>query len=191
MVHMIYLAAGFSSRFGANKLLYSLEGKPMYRHVLDRLLMIRKEGNIPCDITVVTQYDSILRDLSGLPLRAVVNPDPGRGISSSLQTGIADVIGQGMSAEDYLFFANGDQPFLKKKTVEDFIGAVTQSGRKLACVSYRGEMYSPSMFHASFVPALMDIRGDRGGKGILRKNQDCVLLFEVSDKEELEDIDVL
>ena len=36
-VTILYLAAGNSRRFGENKLLYPLDGKAVYRHLLDRL----------------------------------------------------------------------------------------------------------------------------------------------------------
>ena len=36
-IAMIMLAAGNSRRFGANKLLYEIDGIPMYRHVLEQL----------------------------------------------------------------------------------------------------------------------------------------------------------
>lgn len=41
MIHIIYMAAGNSRRFGSNKLFYELDGKPMYRHLLDRLTEIK------------------------------------------------------------------------------------------------------------------------------------------------------
>lgn len=41
MIHIIYMAAGNSRRFGSNKLFYELDGKPMYRHLLDRLVEIK------------------------------------------------------------------------------------------------------------------------------------------------------
>ena len=41
MIHIIYMAAGNSRRFGSNKLFYELDGKPMYRHLLDRLAEIK------------------------------------------------------------------------------------------------------------------------------------------------------
>ena len=41
MIHIIYMAAGNSRRFGSNKLFYELDGKPMYRHLLDRFVEIK------------------------------------------------------------------------------------------------------------------------------------------------------
>ena len=45
MIHIIYMAAGNSRRFGSNKLFYELDGKPMYRHLLDNLIEIKDRYN--------------------------------------------------------------------------------------------------------------------------------------------------
>ena len=45
MIHIIYMAAGNSRRFGNNKLFYELDGKPMYRHLLEHLIEIKDRYN--------------------------------------------------------------------------------------------------------------------------------------------------
>lgn len=45
MIHIIYMAAGNSRRFGSNKLFYELDGKPMYRHLLECLIKIKDKYN--------------------------------------------------------------------------------------------------------------------------------------------------
>ena len=62
-VTILYLAAGNSRRFGENKLLYPLDGKAVYRHLLDRLAQIagRHEN---WELLVVTQYERILEELA-------------------------------------------------------------------------------------------------------------------------------
>ena len=40
-IAFVMLAAGNSRRFGSNKLFYELDGKPMYRHLLERLIEIK------------------------------------------------------------------------------------------------------------------------------------------------------
>ena len=64
-VTILYLAAGNSRRFGENKLLYPLDGKAVYRHLLDRLAQIagRHEN---WELLVVTQYERILEELAPL-----------------------------------------------------------------------------------------------------------------------------
>ena len=59
---LIMLAAGNSRRFGSNKLLYGIDGMPMYRHILLELKKVKaalEEQGHRCEITVVTQYEEI------------------------------------------------------------------------------------------------------------------------------------
>ena len=39
-IALIMLAAGNSRRFGGNKLLYEIDGNPMYRYILERLIAV-------------------------------------------------------------------------------------------------------------------------------------------------------
>ena len=57
MIYMIYLAAGLSSRYGSNKLLEIIDEKPMYRHLLDILTVIKEEEPHRYELVVVTAYD--------------------------------------------------------------------------------------------------------------------------------------
>ncbi len=184
MMHLILLAAGSSSRFGGNKLLYPIDGKPMYRHVLDRLIRLQSEfGN---SLTVVARQGPLSDALRGQALRLVLNPDPGLGISGSIRRGIAALPEDGAPAA---FFV-ADQPCLREATIRGFIEAYLRSGRALGCVAHGGEPGNPAAFSRSFFPQLLALEGDRGGKGILRAHMDECLLFEVADANELRDIDI-
>ena len=101
MIHIIYMAAGNSRRFGSNKLFYELDGKPMYRHLLERLIEIKDrynklknaESNNPViDITVVTRYREIQDYCACIPdCHAVISPDSEKGISYTIKAGIMAV----------------------------------------------------------------------------------------------------
>ena len=57
--HLISLAAGSGRRFGGNKLLYPLEGRPLFSYGLEtlcRAVELRPE----CELTVVSRYPQIL-----------------------------------------------------------------------------------------------------------------------------------
>ena len=58
-IRMIYMAAGNSRRFGSNKLLYLIDGKPMYLHVLERLSAVCKRHR-DWEIVLVSQYEELL-----------------------------------------------------------------------------------------------------------------------------------
>ena len=86
-IHMILLAAGFGSRFGSNKLLYEMGGKPMYRHTLDVMLSLAREMK-DADVTVVTRYEEIYRDAKETGALCLMNRHSEQGISSSVQIGL-------------------------------------------------------------------------------------------------------
>ena len=69
-VCLIYLAAGNSRRFGSNKLLYELEGRPLYRHLLDRLVSLSRQ-HADWEVIVVTQYPQIYDEVRAGNIRAI------------------------------------------------------------------------------------------------------------------------
>ena len=107
---LIMLAAGNSRRFGSNKLLYGIDGMPMYRHILLELKNVKAALEVQghrCEITVVTQYEEIAQEAEKLGARFLYNLHPDEGISSSLK------IGLGVNREmDACLFTVADQYFL-------------------------------------------------------------------------------
>ena len=212
--HFIYLAAGYSRRFGANKLLAPYDGTPMYRVLLGRLVSILESDVLVKDITVVTQYREIEDEVSRIdletvkPVRCVINPDPSRGISSSIRCAVEylteedeelascmnvtdpyDHASPTNSTDRALIFFVADTPHLTERTVADFIHAFALSGKRLGCIGRDGEMGNPGVFCSEFIPELMELEGDRGGKRILLAHRDKVFIFSDTKPEELEDID--
>lgn len=203
--HFIYLAAGYSRRFGTNKLLTPYNGTPMYRVLLNRLVRILETDELVKDITVVTQYREIEDEViqigreTGLPVRCVINPDPSRGISSSIKCAVKYLIeantasvpadGQKNDFDRALIFFVADTPHLAEETVVRFVHAFAQSGKRLACIGRDGEMGNPGGFGVEFIPELIELEGDRGGKRILLAHKDDVYIFSDTKPEELEDID--
>ena len=189
-IRMILLAAGFSRRFGENKLLYPIKGRPMYLWTMERLKEIQKEG-LADSLVVVSQYEEILTEAARQGISGVKNPNSERGISSSLQIGLkAAVRLKDRDSEDYYMFFVADQPFLRKETVENFLVDFEDSGKKIGCMSYRKTPGNPVIFHECFVPELMALQGDTGGKKVLKKHLEEVFFYEVQDPGELEDWDI-
>ena len=188
-IHLILLAAGFSRRFGENKLLYPIKGKSMYLWTMERLKKIQKEG-LADSLVVVSQYEEILKEARRQGIFGVKNPHSERGISSSLQIGLEAARSfMGRDTEDYYMFFVADQPFLKKKTVENFLKDFRESGKRIGCMSYRKTPGNPVIFHNCFVPELMELQGDTGGKSVLKRHIDEVFFYETEDPGELEDWD--
>ena len=140
MIHVIYMAAGNSRRFGSNKLLYLYEGKPLYRHGLELLLKLKQEMGEKLTVTVVTQYAEILEEVQDIfercgmaGMQAVFCEESRLGASYTIRAGIEAVIsqdpvsgqpkeGQSMMGEkDYLMFMVADQPHLTLDSVQKLI----------------------------------------------------------------------
>lgn len=200
MIHIIYMAAGNSRRFGSNKLFYELDGKPMYRHLLERLIEIKdrynklKSDSPVIDITVVTRYREILDYCSSIPdCHAVLSPDSEKGISYTIKAGIMAVQEQKKTGmQDYYMFAVADQPYLKSQSVIKLIDKVLENkGNKrlvfsLCCGDAVG---NPCVFHSSLISQLLSLEGDKGGRSVAKKH-DCVYV-DIADERELMDIDTL
>ncbi len=142
MIHVIYMAAGNSRRFGSNKLLYTYEGKPLYRHGLNLLLELKREMGAELTVTVVTQYPEILTEVQDIfekcrmaEMQAVFCEESRLGASYTIKAGIEAVLsqyavsdqtksGQPMTgAQDYLMFMVADQPNLTLDSVRKLIRA--------------------------------------------------------------------
>ena len=200
MIHIIYMAAGNSRRFGSNKLFYELDGKPMYRHLLERLIEIKdrynklKSDSPAIDITVVTRYREILDYCSSIPdCHAVLSLDSEKGISHTITAGIMAVQEQKKtSMQDYYMFAVADQPYLKSQSVIKLIDKVLENkgNKRLVFSLHCGDAVgNPCVFHSSLIPQLLSLEGDKGGRSVAKK-YDCVYV-DIADERELMDIDTL
>jgi len=114
-VAAIVPAAGRAERFGSDKLMIQVQGQPLIFRTLRSLL----EGGVQT-VMLVTAIDNapLVRAASVLGfsdnrIRIVVNPDPSRGMLSSLQAGLAAVAGD----VDRILILPADMPFVRPTTV--------------------------------------------------------------------------
>jgi molybdenum cofactor cytidylyltransferase len=138
----VVTAAGSAERFGGKKLLTPIDGEPLLDHTIDALL----DGGVS-EVIVVVGKDGrteLERDVNAMldpRVRAVENPDPSRGMFSSIQEGVAQAQG------DAILVMPGDMPFVSPETVRAVIAAYE---RKPAIVSprYRGKRGHPIVLPA-------------------------------------------
>lgn len=139
----IVTAAGSAERFGGKKLLTPIDGEPLLDHTIRALL----EGGV-AEVIVVVGRDAraeLERDVNTMldpRVRPVENPDPSRGMFSSIQEGVAQAQG------DAILVMPGDMPFVSAETVRAVIAAYE---RKPSVVSprYRGKRGHPVALPAS------------------------------------------
>ncbi len=183
--HLLYLASGSSRRFGANKLLYPLEGKPMFLYGLETLCRAARNRE-NCTVTVVSRYGEIRRAARDMGLNAVDSPESEEGISYTIKAGL-NALGR-LDEQDVILFAVADQPYLTPASVSRLLDA---AGPGVACAAlyYGDRPGNPVVFSAGLVPELMALEGDVGGRAVLRKHPFRVV--QAQQACELEDIDTL
>ena len=187
MFYMIYLAAGLSSRYGSNKLLEMVDGKPMFRHLLDILTVMKEEEPHRYELVVVTAYDEIEESVKGLPVKVVRNNNQELGASHSIKLGL-EACGE-IGQHDHVMFAVADQPYVQEDELFGFIHMYKRSYKGIGCLSYRGVMGNPVIFQGKFVPELMALTGDVGGKAVVKAHLSEVFQYEADSELSLQDID--
>lgn len=182
---LILLAAGDSLRFNGNKLLYEINGKPMYRYVIEAIAQL-PEGLFSRKL-IVTQYDEIMESMKDSGYKIIANRDSRLGISHSIHLALEE-----LDKEDTDFlFAVCDQPYLQSSTIEALVRGFWESQKGLACLCCRGESGNPAIFSSRYRKKLMELTGDRGGKKIIAAHMSDVFLLETADPRELKDIDIM
>ena len=184
--HLILLAAGSARRFGSNKLLRPLNGKPLYAHGLAALLAAAKMRPA-ADVTVVSRTPEILAAARAAGAKAVESPLSEQGLSFTIKAAL-DAL-EPLAEGDYLLFAVADQPYLTaasvaallEKAAPPTLGATLCSGEKVG---------SPTLFSASLAKDLRALEGDRGGRSVLRALGGECLRVQAKSARELEDIDL-
>ena len=61
--------------------------------------------------------------------------------------------------------------------------------QKICRSSHDGKAGNPVIFHERYVPELLRIEGDKGGKSVVNQHLEDVFLFGIPDAMELKDID--
>lgn len=177
-VGAILLAAGNSSRFGANKLLYEIEGNPLVQYSMEIISQLPFEQKI-----VVTQYPQVEQLAKRLGLSWVRNENPELGISHSIHLGL-----EKQGDMDGWMFLVGDQPWLCRETVEKLLETFRESLRGIAAVRCGENIGNPVIFSRAYKKELEKLSGDWGGKKILLLHREDVE-FVAAKPEELVDLD--
>ncbi|MEX1171167.1 MAG: nucleotidyltransferase family protein, partial [Chloroflexota bacterium] len=164
----VVLAAGTGSRFGGRKLLAPLEGRPVLQHVLDRVAaagiqrVIVVVGHDARELQVTITWRDEVR---------VVNPDPARGLSSSLRIGMEALPDDAEAALIVL----GDQPRVSPDVIAALLAAGVDARRPIAVPVYPDERGRNPVLLGRAAFALVDAAGgDRGLGPVLAAHQDLV-----------------
>ncbi|GAA0077393.1 molybdenum cofactor cytidylyltransferase [Clostridium sp. CTA-5] len=178
-INLILLASGNSIRFKSNKLLTIVNNKPMYMNVVEKVLKVDFNK-----IILVTQYEEIKLALPKQDIQVVMNKNSELGISHSIKLGIQN----DMNADAYMFMVC-DQPFISLKSIKTLINRFIKSDKGMACVENNGKLGNPTIFSKKYRDELLSLKGDIGGKFVMKKHLDDLERVIIINEIEMMDID--
>jgi molybdenum cofactor cytidylyltransferase len=173
----VIMAAGEGTRFGGHKLMASLEGRPILQHVLDSVAAAGPSATV---VVLGADAAEAERAIEWRGEERVVNPDPARGLSSSLKLGIAAV--QALpDAEtlDAILVALGDQPRTLTAVIHTLVEAETD--RSIIVPRYSEDAArNPVLLHRDAWPLAARATGDRGLGAFIDAHRDLILELPVA-----------
>jgi molybdenum cofactor cytidylyltransferase len=182
-VRGVLLAAGTSSRYGAaNKLLQSVEGKPVVRHAAETLV---ESGLSGVTVVVGHEADRVRAALADLPVAVRTNDEFAAGQSTSVRAGIADAAERDVDAA---LVALGDMPWVSVGTVDLLVEAYRRGVSDLLVAASDNQRGNPVLFDSRFFDALTDVDGDVGGRALLFE-ADATAAIETGDAGVVRDVD--
>ena len=174
-ISCIILAAGQSTRFGGNKLLAPLAGKPLLAHTLQA---IPKE--LFAQVLAVVSHSDVARLCLNCGVQ--VRGYEGGPQSQSIRLGLKSI-----KQTDGCLFVMGDQPLCSSDSIRRLVAAFQQTPQEVHRLSYQDQHSSPTLFPAQLFPALMQLTGERGGMAAVGDNP--VHYVEAAGAHELWDAD--
>jgi molybdenum cofactor cytidylyltransferase len=177
----ILLAAGQSTRFGADKLMHPLaDGIPM------ALAAARNLKAAIADVLAVVNGENpeLMALLEEMGVGVSVCPNAAQGMGASLAWGVART-GQ---ANGWLI-ALADMPWIRPETIRAVAETVTGTS-VIAAPVYQGSRGHPVAFGRDHGPALMALSEDEGARRLLAGFARDVILLPTEDAGVVRDIDV-
>jgi molybdenum cofactor cytidylyltransferase len=183
----VVLAAGRGERFGGAKQLALLEGRPLLAHVLEAVASVRPSFADLVDVVVVVGFHAeeveravavaVAASAGSAGLRVVRNPDPSRGLSSSLRTGLASL---GPDIDGALIVL-GDQPRVRPDVIEAIADAWAAGAAVAVVPRYAaGGGHNPALLDRRAWHLASGLTGDRGMASIMTGDPTLALVVDVA-----------
>ena len=172
----IVLAAGFSRRFGSQKLIQKLpNGNNVLKQTIERI-----QAAIPNIEIVTTQELSVY--FTHQTYGVNIFPNAKQGIGATLAFGISH-----SNNWDACLICLADMPFIKTETYRSIASLLQESN--IVTPWYKENRGNPVGFGSQFFSELMALDGDIGANNIVKSHANAVLRLDLSDRGILLDID--
>jgi len=177
----IVLAAGFSNRFGSIKLCAQLaSGQTVFQQTLSNIRQAVSE------IVVITRAEVAPLIAEGETDIRVFD-DAELGMGATLAYGIRQLNLPSKEPWDGCLICLADMPYIQPHSYAQIADAITKD--QIVVPYYQGKAGNPAGFGCNFFDRLANLKGDHGGRKVIRENPESVITLELNDPALLHDID--
>lgn len=178
----VVLAAGMSTRMGANKLLQDWRGKPLLRWTVESALASEARPVVIVTGHEAPQTEAVLR---GLDVVVVRNSEYRDGLSTSLKAGLSAL----PATADGALILLGDMPEVSPALLNRMIAAFSPAdGRSICAAVHDGRRGNPVLWGRSLFDEIAAVTGDAGARHLLRVHEEQLCEIE-ADETVLRDVD--
>ena len=181
-------AAGASRRMGRPKLLLPVGGRPMVAGVVEAL----RGGGVGEVVLVTAPGDEALQAWAreaGVAL--AINPDPERGMLSTIREGIAALGGSAGLARrgEILLVSPADLPNLRAGTVAELLRRMTETGAPIGVPIFHGKRGHPLAIAPRLIPEIDSLDLNVGLKQVRDRHEAELLEVQTEDSGAIQDVD--
>lgn len=184
MVSAILLAAGEAKRMGKPKQLMPLGNTTMVEQTIDNL---SSSGVSEVIVVLGHKAEEIRKRISGRPVKIVINPLYRQGMSTSIAAGLIFVDSRAQA----VMLALADQPYVDSQTLNRLIEEFESHDKGIAIPTYKGRRGHPLIFSMKYKTQLSGLKGDIGGREIIKRHPEDVLEVAVDCEGIVIDIDTM
>jgi molybdenum cofactor cytidylyltransferase len=178
----IILSAGASRRMGTPKALLPFDGETF----LDRLIRLFSEVAIRPIVVLGQQAGQIQSGIRrAAEARFVVNPDPERGMLSSLQCGLAAV----PEVAEAVLFMPVDHPNLENSTLEKLIGHFNAGRPPVTIPTFQGKHGHPVLIARPLIGELLALPATAQASEVIHRYRGETAYIPVDDPAVTTDVD--
>jgi molybdenum cofactor cytidylyltransferase len=174
---IVVLAAGSSSRLGKPKQLLAYGDESMLQHAAGVAI---SSGIGPVLVVTGAHQSSVEKDLHGLPVKIVYNPDWEEGMGASIRCGAEAAVARFPNTDGILFMVC-DQPYVFASHLQHLLETQVETLAPIVASSYDGVRGTPALFHQTIFEELLALRGDQGARPILQRHANLVASVPFSE----------
>lgn len=178
----VVLAAGEASRFGGTKLLMPFGRATIIGCVISAL---EHAGVAPIVVVSAPGSDDLAHSLAGRAVWTAVNPNPSRGMLSSIQVGLA-ALPAGITR---FLIALGDQPRVQAQDIVHLIDEQSTTGKGIAIPTHAGKRGHPVLFDAHYRAEIMALSETQTLREVVRTHANDIAEVAFPSDAFIRDID--